>query len=109
MGRTQFSRNLKALRQFYGMSQEGLADAIGVARSTISSYERGVNEPDWGTVNILANYFGITEKNLMEGQGYESLKGNFKIKEMLNKNIFSTKFPLVISEEAKKNKHFIEG
>ena len=45
---------LTAARKAAGMTQEQLADAVHVARSTVSSWERGRTQPDldtllWGT------------------------------------------------------------
>lgn len=40
-----FTRNLKALRIRRDLSQQQMADAIGVKRSTYSSWENGYSEP----------------------------------------------------------------
>lgn len=40
-----FPRNLKALRTLQDLSQQQMADAIGVKRSTYSSWENGVSQP----------------------------------------------------------------
>lgn len=37
---------MSELRKDMGLSQGELAERLGLAASTISAYERGVNEPD---------------------------------------------------------------
>lgn len=39
-----FAENLMELRKVHAMSQEELADKIGVSRQTISKYETGVSQ-----------------------------------------------------------------
>ena len=40
-----FADNLVYLRQHYGVTQEGLAEQLGVSRQTISSLEKGRYKP----------------------------------------------------------------
>lgn len=49
--------NLKALRNISGLSQNEVAEALNVARQTISSYETGRTEPDWETLKRLAELY----------------------------------------------------
>lgn len=39
-----FAENLVALRKVHAMSQEELAERIGVSRQTLSKYETGVSQ-----------------------------------------------------------------
>ena len=60
------SKNLKYLReQNSRQSQENLANALGVTRSAISSYEDGRAEPKLVVMNKVANYFNITLDQLL--------------------------------------------
>lgn len=38
-----FAENLVYLRQHYGVTQEGLAEQLGVSRQTVSKWEAGVS------------------------------------------------------------------
>lgn len=55
----EFPNILKTMRMARGMTQEALADAIGTAKSTISMYERGKREPDFETLEALADVFNV--------------------------------------------------
>ncbi|GAB4409898.1 MAG: hypothetical protein OHK0053_36700 [Microscillaceae bacterium] len=60
------SKNLKFLREQNGrQSQEALANALGVTRSAISSYEDGRAEPKLVVMNKVAHYFNITLDQLL--------------------------------------------
>lgn len=49
--------NLKKLREDAGLSQERLANQLGIAQQSIHSYERGLYEPDIATLKELAAHF----------------------------------------------------
>ena len=50
-------RNLKMLRNKKGISQQKLADTIGVTQQTINRYENNDTEPDIDTLIKFAEYF----------------------------------------------------
>ncbi len=58
-----FANRLKALREASGMSQQELADRLGVNKQTISGYERGVRRPAGETAldvyETLADIFHV--------------------------------------------------
>ena len=49
--------NLKLLRQKRGVSQQKLADALGVSQQSINHYENHKIEPDIATLIQIADYF----------------------------------------------------
>ena len=49
--------NLKLLRKESGISQQKLADAIGMSQQSINQYENHETEPDIMTLRKLADYF----------------------------------------------------
>ena len=55
-----FKDNLQELRKLHDMSQEELADKIGVSRQTLSKYETGESLPDIEKCRLLADVFGVT-------------------------------------------------
>ena len=52
--------NLKHLREERGISQQKLADAVGVSQPSIYKYENMNVEPDIGILISLADYFGTS-------------------------------------------------
>lgn len=55
-----FANNLKYLRKAKGLTQDQLADKIGVNRAMIGSYEEGRAVPKVGSLQDIAHYFGVT-------------------------------------------------
>lgn len=54
-----FARVLRALRTNRGLSQQALADKLGISKSAINMYERGEREPAFETLEIIADFFNI--------------------------------------------------
>lgn len=48
---------IKMLRDEYGISQQKLADAIGMSQSSVNDYENRGTEPDIATLIKIADYF----------------------------------------------------
>ena len=57
--------NLIALRKYHNLSQEELADRLGVTRQTISKYETGATIPDVEKCKQLADLYGVTVDSLI--------------------------------------------
>lgn len=61
-----FEKRLRALREEQGFpSQQALADALGVAQSTVANWECGRREPNYETTRKLADLFQVTVDYLM--------------------------------------------
>lgn len=54
--------DLPVLRARIGLSQEAIADKIGISRQTYSSIETGKREMGWTTFLALVAFFKITIK-----------------------------------------------
>lgn len=57
--------NLRELRKKRGISLKELGEIIGVAESTVSLYENEKRQPDFSTLNKLADYFNVTTDYLL--------------------------------------------
>lgn len=55
---------LKDLRQKKGLSQQQVADAVGITKQMVSLYETGRNNPTAEVLNKLASLFNIEQKEL---------------------------------------------
>lgn len=61
-------KRIRALRKTHpGLTQGGLAEAIGVKEMTVSRWERGQWRPDKGNLKQLATYFGVSEARIEYG------------------------------------------
>ncbi|MGN0984184.1 MAG: helix-turn-helix domain-containing protein [Gemmiger sp.] len=64
---TAFSANLALLRRTQGLSQEQLAERLGVSRQSVSKWESGVCLPELVTLDTLCTMFGCTLDTLLRG------------------------------------------
>lgn len=62
-----FSDKLKEIRKNEGLSQEQLADKIGVSRQAITKWETGKGLPDVENMVIIAEIFKMTLDELLRG------------------------------------------
>lgn len=60
-----FGDNLIQLRKMQNLSQEELAERIGVSRQTLSKYETGESLPDIDKAMAIANVFGVSVDDLI--------------------------------------------
>ncbi|MCM1441856.1 MAG: helix-turn-helix domain-containing protein, partial [Roseburia sp.] len=62
-----FSEKLKEIRKKEGLSQEQLAEKIGVSRQAITKWETGKGLPDVENMVIIAEIFKTTLDDLLRG------------------------------------------
>ena len=60
-----FGDRLKLLRNRKGLSQAEFAKQIGVSKSSVNMYERGDREPNFETLEAIADYFNVDLDYLM--------------------------------------------
>lgn len=68
MNQKKMGAFIKTLRKENNLTQEQLAEALGVSNRTISRWETGNNIPDLDMLIILADYFEVEIKELIEGE-----------------------------------------
>ena len=56
---TYLGTRLKYLRKVENVTQQQLAVALGIAKSTVSMYENGQREPDFETLEAISDYFNV--------------------------------------------------
>lgn len=62
---SSFSKRLKQLREANQMTQGQLGDLINTTRQSISNYEIGKREPDYVTLEALADIFNVDMNYLL--------------------------------------------
>lgn len=58
---------IQYLRKAKGLSQEELADRVGVSRQAVSKWESGQSTPDLEKIIILSDIFGVTTDYILKG------------------------------------------
>lgn len=59
---------LKGLRKENGITQEQLAEILGVSGRTVSRWETGTNMPDLDVLIQIANYYNVEIKEILDGE-----------------------------------------
>lgn len=54
-----FKKRLKLLRNEMDLTQEQLSEKLNIARTTVSAYETGNREPDFETLELIADFFNV--------------------------------------------------
>lgn len=79
------SDRIQTLRKMKGISQEQLADVLGVSRQAVSKWESEQSNPDLEKIITMSDYFEVTTDYLLKG--IEPIKESSKRK--LNAVVFS--------------------
>lgn len=62
-------KNIKELRELYHLTQSDLGKIAGVTDKAVSTWEAGIKEPRMGSLQKIADYFGLQKSNLIEENG----------------------------------------
>ena len=65
--RKSLSEMLKENRTRCKMTQEFVAESIGVSRQAVSKWENGTSEPNTSNLMALAKLYGIAAEDLLKG------------------------------------------
>lgn len=58
--------NIKELRLKHNLSQKEFAKIAGVSDKAVSTWENGIKEPRMGTIQKIADYFGLKKSDIIE-------------------------------------------
>lgn len=84
-GNKYFGKNLKNLREAKGLSQEGLAEAIGVEYQTISRIETGMYFTSYDNLQKIAKALNLQIKDLFDFSEEELSRE--EVKTMIDKTL----------------------
>ncbi len=70
-------------RKEKNLTQEQLAEKIGVSNKTVSKWENGKCMPDYSVIEILCNELGVTVSELLDGEENEKSIRVYDEKEIL--------------------------
>lgn len=77
-----FGENIKKLRKQQDLTQEGLADLLGVTFQAVSKWERGESYPDITLLPVIADFFNTTVDELL---GVDKAKNEREILSVIDK------------------------
>lgn len=75
----KFCNNLKYLRKSRSLTQQELADVLGISRQGYAKYENNLGEPDISTLIKLADYFDVTVDSLIGRTSNEDILNTVKL------------------------------
>lgn len=91
-----FAERLKELRKIEaGLTQEKLAQQLGMAKTTLASYEQAKRQPDLDTLAKIADRFSVTTDYLLgknQTPRWATKKDTVDLKEFLEANAGSMTF-----------------
>ena len=82
----QFSENLKKIRKEHNLSQEQLADELGVSRQAISKWESSMAYPEMDKIIALCDKFDLNIDDLLH-KDIKEIEHEEESKKRLNKSI----------------------
>lgn len=104
----KIGNNIRCLREAFDLTQEELANGIGVVKHAVSQYETGASIPKKDILIKIAKFFHITETELLQND-YSKFKKVVDTpinNDEYNKKMFEKLFPLVSSKSSRKNNNF---
>jgi len=57
---TKYGDRIALLREKHALTQEDLANKLGISRAALSHYETSRREPDYDTINKIASFFHVS-------------------------------------------------
>ncbi len=83
----EFKNIIRELRKSSGYTQHELAAHLGITRSRLAMYESGSREPDFETLELIADFFNVdidylmgrTNKTTVLPQSFRSPYGSYRI------------------------------
>lgn len=70
----KIGENIKELRKAKGISQEALANVLGVTFQAVSKWETGITAPDVALIPAIASFFGVSIDELFDYNTLENEK-----------------------------------
>lgn len=101
--------NIRALRKFYGQTQQQLAEQMGITKDWVSKWENNKRAISIENLSWLAEYYRVSLEELINGDFsfLNDAGSNWKFKGFCN--VLKFEFPTIKSETALKNHNFKMG
>ncbi len=99
----QLASRLSEIRKENKLSQEALAEKMGLSRQAISKWERGERAPDTSNLIALSKIYGVSLDTLLSNTDFSSETHEDEIK-IINENTQLSEKPLTYKEKIALNK-----
>jgi transcriptional regulator with XRE-family HTH domain len=83
---TMFADRLTNIRKKKNITQQRVADYLGVTRPAYTAYERGTRQPDYETLKKLADFFDVSIDYLLTGKETKKSDWDSKLPELTEKD-----------------------
>lgn len=90
MNNEKIGKLIRELRRKNNLTQEQLADKVGVGFRAVSKWERGINAPELSNMYELCKIFNITKEELLSGELKEKDNNENNSKKKLTSHIIIT-------------------
>lgn len=80
----KFCINLKYLRKSRSLTQQELADVLGISRQGYAKYENDLGEPDISTLIKLADYFDVSVDSIIGRASNNDILNTAKLSSFYN-------------------------
>lgn len=97
----RFAQRLKTLRKERGITQQQLADGVGISKGGLSYYENAGRTPDISILERFADYFGVTTDYLLGRTNAQTQKA--KLQAVCNHTGLSDKSVNLLSDLKEKS------
>ncbi len=74
MDQEKMGKFISELRKEKGLTQKDIGDKLNISDNSVSKWERGINAPDIYYLGPLSEIFGVSIKELLNGERYISKK-----------------------------------
>ena len=88
---TKISSNLKFLRSQKGLSQTAMAEAVGLKRGNIASYEKELAQPSIENLVKIADFFGVDIHQIVNDD-LQQLESHKEMSDKVHFSLFEDKF-----------------
>lgn len=79
-----FNENIVRLRKLNQMTQEDIAEAVGVSRQAVAKWESGETIPDLEKCKLLAELFGVSLDDLANYEPEDNMDWMFLRRESIS-------------------------
>lgn len=67
LSKTELSKSLIKIRKTNNLTQQGMAQQLGITRFMVAAYENGLRKPSLDTLVMISDVFHVSVDDLLKG------------------------------------------